>query len=498
MTLRDQLSILKERWRTLLGAVLLGPMIATLCFFLLPITYTATTSLYVSAQGGETAQSAFQGAQLSEQRVKSYTQLVTGDRVLAQVITTLGLPYTIDELRKKVSASSSLDSVVIDIAATDNSAERSAAIADGVAQSTTAVVADLERPIDLVGVPAVATRIVQPANVPTQPSSPGLLLILCIGLFIGFVVGIGASFVRHSMDNSITKLDQLEKASGAPNLGSVGVDSSINSGSIIARSERSPISSEAYRLIRTNLQFMHIDRSRSVYVITSSVPGEGKSTTVANLAAAIAKTGTKVLVIDADLRRPAVAAMLGFDRTVGLTSVLTGTVALENAIQNWCGSTLDVLASGTLPPNPSELLGSQRMRALIAHATERYQVILIDTPPVLAVSDAAAVVSNAHGAVIVCKFKSTTRAQVEQAVRGLQQVGASVIGTVFSMTPRGSLSGYGAYTLDEDGGAAATYSVPDVRTSRANVDGPTQFLSAKRADRQKADQMWKENQGPRP
>jgi succinoglycan biosynthesis transport protein ExoP len=152
-----------------------------------------------------------------------------------------------------------------------------------------------------------------------------------------------------------------------------------------------------------------------------------------------------VVVVEADLRRPKVADLLGIERSVGLTSVLSGRVRVDQAVQLWAGGRFDVLASGPLPPNPSELLASQHMKAVLAELRERYDVVLIDTPPLLPVTDAAAVAPATDGAILVCRFKETTRDQVASAAEALQAVSAPLLGTVFTMVPSSGPRAYAQY-----------------------------------------------------
>jgi capsular exopolysaccharide synthesis family protein len=203
--------------------------------------------------------------------------------------------------------------------------------------------------------------------------------------------------------------------------------------------------SEAFRQLRTNLQFLDVDTPHKVVVITSSMPSEGKSTTLANLAIALGSAGQRVLAIEADLRRPKLADMLGLERSVGLTSVLSGRVRPEHAVQHWSGGKFDFLASGPLPPNPSELLASQHMATLLRDLRGRYDIVLLDTPPLLPVTDAAAVGPATDGAVLVCRFKATTRDQVARAVDALEAVSTPLLGTVLTMVPSTGPRAYAQY-----------------------------------------------------
>ncbi len=184
--------------------------------------------------------------------------------------------------------------------------------------------------------------------------------------------------------------EQLREAVGAPNLGFVAFDAGVPKRPLTVHEDPQSPRAEAFRQLRTNLQFVDVDEPPRTIVMTSSVPGEGKTTTLVNLAIAVSSAGRRVLVIDADLRRPKVADYLGLDGSVGLTNLLAGPLGLGLAIQPWAGGAFDVIASGPLPPNPSELLGSRQMRELLESVRDDYDLILLDSPPLLPVTDAAA------------------------------------------------------------------------------------------------------------
>jgi polysaccharide biosynthesis transport protein len=445
VTLQDFFRSIREQWLVVFAAVIIGLLGAATLFVLRPPEYTARLTMYVSAQGADTTSAAYQGAQLSQDRVASYTALVTSNRICQDVVRQLGLNETPTELARQITASSALNSVLIDVNVTDTSAERSAQLANTVGQAFSRLVSELERPIEVGGSPVVAVRVVESAPIPDRPSSTSLLMTLVAGAFASFAAGLVAALVRGSLDSSVKSLEQLRELSGAPNLGSIAFDPSAAKRPLTVHEEPQSPRSEAFRQLRTNLQFIDIDNPRKVIVVTSAMPSEGKTTTLLNLALALAAAGSRTLVIDADLRRPRVADILEIERTVGLTSVLSGRVALHQATQAWGGGGLDVLASGPLPPNPSELLASAQMRRMIEHLREQYDMILIDSPPLLPVTDAAAMASSTDGAILVCRYKSTSKNELSTAETALSSVNAPLLGTVFSMVPNSGVSAYARY-----------------------------------------------------
>jgi polysaccharide biosynthesis transport protein len=445
VTIQDYLRVLREQWLVVLLAVLIGLGGAAAAFFLRPPEYTAKLTLYVSSQGSNSTTAAYQGAQLSQERVTSYVELVSSRRVSEDVIRRLQLTETPEDLLKQITASSALDSVLIDVSVVDPSPQRAAELASAVGVVFSGLVDELERPVRPDATQEVSVRVVQPAAVPTKPSSTGLPITLALGLLAGLAVGVGGALARNALDISVKSPDQLRHIADAPNLGNVAYDAQVTKRPLTVHEDPQSPRAEAFRQLRTNLRFVDVDHPRKVILVTSSLPGEGKTTTVVNLAIALAQAGTRVLVIEADLRRPRVADLLGLERNVGLTSVLSGRIHVGQGIQRWGGGFFDVLASGPLPPNPSELLASRHMAELLRELREAYDVVLVDSPPLLPVTDAAAVAPATDGTILICRYKKTTRTQVDTAVSALRAVSAPVLGTVFTMVPSSGPRAYAQY-----------------------------------------------------
>jgi capsular exopolysaccharide synthesis family protein len=477
MTVREYLGVLREQWIVITSAVVLTLAAVAAVWFIRPPEYTATLRLYVSAQSTDTAQAAFQGAQLSQQRVTSYVELVSSTRVSGEVIRRLRLDTTPEELAQRVTASSKLDSVIIDVTVTGDSPETVEAVANGIGSIFPRLVDELERPSSPTGIPPVVVRVVQPAEAPASPSSTGLPMSLALGLLTGLALGLGGALARNALDNSVKSPDQLRDVTKVPNLGTIAYDPGVPKHPLTVHENPHSPRAEAFRQLRTNLQFLDVDTQHKVVVVTSSMPGEGKTTTLANLAIALAYAGSRVLVVEADLRRPKLADLLGVERSVGLTSILAGRVRAEQAVQHWSGGVFDVLASGPLPPNPSELLGSQHMATMLADLRERYDLVLLDTPPLLPVTDAAAVAPSTDGAILACRFKKTRRTQVDAAVMALDAVSVPVLGTVFTMVPNTGPRAYAQYNsyyrtdqpIASTGPSRAAQPVPPARSPEVSV-----------------------------
>lgn len=246
---------------------------------------------------------------------------------------------------------------------------------------------------------------------------------------------------------------------------------------IVHHSPKSPVA-EAYRTLRTNIQFAALGQKQQVLLITSAGPDEGKTTTLANLGVALAQSGSKVLIINADLRRPALHRMLGRHDRIGLTNVLLGTVPLENAIQSTEVGNLYYLGAGPLPPNPSELLGSPAMEQLIGRLRTMYDMVLFDCPPVVAITDAAVLAPRVDGVLLVVRAGHTDRQAARQARINLQRVGARILGVVLNdVELRSGRYGYYYYYYyrdsqrsAEDTGASALQEVAAASAAREDLE----------------------------
>lgn len=205
---------------------------------------------------------------------------------------------------------------------------------------------------------------------------------------------------------------------------------------------RSP-AAEAYRTLRTNLQYTSLDRPLKTILVTSAVPGEGKTTIASNLAVAFAQSGKSVILVGADMRKPSVHQLFGLPNRVGLSTVLTGHVRFEDALQKSRVAGLHVLSSGPIPPNPAELLGSQRMQEVLEALREKADIVIFDAPPVIAVADAIVMSRYLDGVLFVVSLKSTPREAVQAAKDQLEQVGANILGAVVNRMD--STSGYFYY-----------------------------------------------------
>jgi polysaccharide biosynthesis transport protein len=292
-------------------------------------------------------------------------------------------------------------------------------------------------------------QVVNPARPASAPFSPNIARSILVGLFAGLTLGIAIGLLVEFLDDSIKRREELERtAPGLPVVGMLpGQGSSRRSSEDLAmvRDDRSA-SAEAYRALRTSLQFLSLDRPLQILQVTSSMPAEGKSTVTANLAIALARSERRVLVIDLDLRRPRASQFLGTQSEIGFTSVLRGEVDLEDAIvMSDVDHRVGVLAAGPIPPNPAELLASTRTRDLLESLRGDWDIVLVDSPPVLPVTDAVETSQIVDGVLFVTRSGKTRRSHLQRSLELLYRAGANVVGTVLNEAGADEGDGYGRY-----------------------------------------------------
>lgn len=444
MELTDYIRIARKSWLLMLVLALLGLAGSAAYSLTRTPTFESTSTVFVSTQTGGSAAELQQGSNFTQARINTYIALVRTPVVLNPVIAELSLGTTSSELARSVSAAAPLNSTLISITVSDADPLVSADIANAVASSLSNAVPQLE-PESADGSSPVLLSRVSDAQPNPAPASPNVPLNLSLGLLVGVVFGVGVALLRTVLDNKVRTPREAEQITSAPSLGAIAYDAKAKDRPLIVHADPLSPRAESFRALRTNLQFLDMGGPAS-FVVTSSVPSEGKSTTTINLAIALADAGKKVALLDTDLRKPKVAEYLGIEGGVGLTDVLIGRARVGDVMLPWGGRSMFVLPAGKIPPNPSELLGSKQMGTLLEVLERDFDVVLCDAPPLLPVTDAAILARTTSGAILVASAGKVTRHQLEGAVEALHTVGARVAGFVMSMVPtRGPDSYYSGY-----------------------------------------------------
>ncbi|MBV9830860.1 MAG: polysaccharide biosynthesis tyrosine autokinase [Marmoricola sp.] len=403
--------------------------------------YSSTARVFVSTTASDSADT-FQGSQFAQQRVASYADVVSGLELSQRVIDSLGLHMSALDLSKHINASVVPNTVVLKIDVTDPDPSQAQRIDQEVVSQLQTFVKEIETPPGQ-RLPLLKATVVDTPRLPTSPDSPKPLRNLAIGLVLGLLLGFGLAILREVMDTTVKRIEDVPSLRETPVLSALAFDSDVQRTPLISALPSHAPRAEAFRVLRTNLSFIDVDHASKAFVVTSSVPGEGKSTTAVNAALAMASAGQRVLLVDGDLRRPQVHTMLNLEGSVGLTTALVGQSTLEDVIQTHAASGLHVLTAGQLPPNPAELLQSHAMTDLLTRVRGMFDIVVIDTPPLLPVTDAAVMAAQTDGAVVVVRYGKTTKEQLGNAVERLHAVDSEPLGVILNMVPTGRSGGYG-------------------------------------------------------
>jgi capsular exopolysaccharide synthesis family protein len=426
-------SLIRNRWPVILVCVLLGLAIAFLDIMRTPKAYVATSQVFVTTSQVKDASGLFSGNQFAQSRVQSYVAVVTSPLIVEPVRTRLGIRISERQLAHKISATAPLNKTLVNISVRDGSAREAAAIANAAATRFITVVKDIETQTSATATQAAAPvlrlTVIHPAAVPSAPVAPQKRLLLLAGFFGGLVGGLLIVVLREWLNNRLRSPIDVEAISSLPLLGVIPNDRGAKAEANAFSSDNASPRSEAFRLLRTNLQFIDVDRPPKVIAITSPLGGEGRTSIALNLAVSLSEIGLNVGLIEMDLRQPVLGRLLGLDGYIGLTSLLTGSARIEDAVQ-FVHSGLAVVTSGALPPNPSELLGSKQMRAVITSLSDQFDYLILDAAPLLSVADGAEVVSVADASLLVVRAGDTSRDSFRRAVGAIGQVGAVIAGVV--------------------------------------------------------------------
>ncbi|MCL8253130.1 MULTISPECIES: polysaccharide biosynthesis tyrosine autokinase [Aeromicrobium] len=442
MDLRQFLGILRSRWVFSVSTFVVGAVATILLVLSMSPVYGSSAKLFITSPVGQQVTDPT-AAYFASQRLASYADLAREPSLLQDVINRLNLTgVTREELAGQVTAQIIATTQTLQVDVTADSAELAQQIAEAEAEGIVSLVARLEKPTSGNGSPAFVARIVGPPSISQTPVAPNVPLNIAVGLLLSLFVAIAGAVLRDLLDRTVKTRQEAEELSGGAVLATLPFDRQLKKQALT--SEGHGALAEAFRVLRTNLQFANLDAKVESILVSSAVPNEGKTLVATNLAMSMAQSGRSVLLIDADMRNPNVADLLGLENSVGLMTVLIGRTSLDEATQVH-DSGISFLGTGPKPPNPAEVLDTQAMRDLLHGLRSEYDVVVIDAPPMLPVADASILMREVDGALMLVRHGSTTREQLRLAVARIETVGGKLFGTILNRTPRraGDVYGYG-------------------------------------------------------
>jgi len=436
MELRAYLDVLKRRWWILILLPLVLGVAAFVYSKQLTPMYRATATILVNqTQSPGVVQ--YNDVLTSERLTNTYAEIVERSVVLTESLTRLGLPLTEDELAARISVTPVRNTQLLRITAEDADPALAASIANVVSQ-----VFINDNANQLAGRPGTVS-ITDLAKTPSSPSSPNTRMNVVLGVMIGMLLAGAVVWMQEYLDDTIKNAEDVEATVGLPTLGVVSRFANPGGRQPVTGNAVNSDLAESYRQVRTNVHFAQLAGRARKILVTSASPGEGKSTTVANLAVAIARAGESVIVVDTDLRRPTQHVLFDVPNAFGLTGVLLS--ELDSPEQGLLATGirgLRMLPSGPLPPNPSELLTSVNMRRMIDALGKIADYVIFDSPPLFAVTDASILASETDGTILVMDVSHSRSETLRQATKALEQAGARRLGVVINKARKSARNAY--------------------------------------------------------
>ncbi|WFE65657.1 polysaccharide biosynthesis tyrosine autokinase [Micromonospora sp. WMMD714] len=465
MDVRTCLRLVRRHWWIVLVTLMLTVGAAALVTVRTPPRYMASVTFFVTAPS-QGVTNAYQGELFLQQRVKSYADLLRSDRLAQAMVADNSLGLTADDIQHRVATSTETGTVLLRANVTDTDQARALKTTEVLSAKFVELVQKIETTSDGKAGPT-RLEVVGGPRVSASPVAPQPNRNIALGVLVGLLLGAALAVLRGMVDVRLRDAAGLQRATGSPLLGDIPFDVAAKAKPLIVGEASTSARAEAVRKLRTNLRFVDVHEPARVIAVTSALQGEGKTTLSCNLAIALAEAGWRVLLVDADLRRPKVADYLGIDGGIGLTDVLVGDVQVGDVVQRWGDKSLLVLPSGSTPPNPSELLGAKAMADLLLALRESADIVVIDTAPLLAVTDGVVVAVQADGALLVTQQGRTSRAQVAAAARSLHSVSVRLLGCVLNMA---KVARVDAYQYEAYRVATTTPSVPADRAAAHRGD----------------------------
>jgi len=420
--------VIVKRWKLIVLLPVLAALASLLVsIFLLTPQYTASTTLMVT-RPTDTSQILYQDIQVSRQLVNTYREIIHSRRVLEVAIANRSLPYNVTDLREKVDVQSVRDTELITVDVTDPEPQLARDIANVLAS---AFMTEINEIMQIENV-----SVVDEAVLPGGPVSPRIPLNVAVAFVVGLMAAFGIAFLVEYLDRTIKDPEEVQKLLEIPVIGLVPAVEGQNL--FTMEDPRSP-ASEAFRTMRTNIQYSSVDRPVKKILVAGANPACGKSTIMANLGVTMAQSGGAVLLVDADLRRPTLHNFFEINSEPGLTNLIfKEDLDPAKLIQRTEHKKLFILPSGPIPPYPAELLASEKMKKLIEYFAEHFDYIIFDSPPIIAVTDAAILSRMVDGTLMVLDYGRVRKEDAAGAIEQLSRVQANVIGAVLNAVPQSS------------------------------------------------------------
>lgn len=417
--------VIKKKWKLIVLIPLMAAGVsAAISLFLIVPQYNASTTLIVNRPADST-ELIYRDLQLSRELVGTYREIIHSRRVLEQVIANRSLPFNITDMREKVTVEALRNTELIQVDVTDPDPALATEIANEVARSF------MSQVIEIMQIENVS--VVDEAVMPNSPISPRVPLNVAVAFVVGLMGAFGLVFLLEYVDRTIKDPTEAEKQLGMP---VVGVVPQVNGDMLFTLNDPRSPPAEAFRTLRTNIQYSSVDLQIRQILVSGANPSCGKSTIAANLAVTLARSGASVLLVDADMRKPTIHKIFEINNEPGLSSLIFNEeLDMASVVRKSDHKKLMLMPSGPIPPYPAEMLASARMKKLSGYFAQQFDYVIFDSPPIIAVTDAAVVSRLVDGTLFVLDYGRVKTDEALGALEHLHKVQANILGAVINGVP---------------------------------------------------------------
>lgn len=418
--------IVRKKFYFIIITTLLGTLVtAYTSYFIIKPTYKVNMTLFIGNNfENSDARSLTDSVDLYQKLMKTYVLIAKSSVVAEKTIQKLNLTASPEDLQDSISVSTKQDTQVLDISLKSKDPMQAVETINTFGQ---AFIDEGKRLY-----PTGDVKIIDSAKFPTSPANPSIFLNIAIAAFLGFILSAGIVVTAELLNRTIRTEEDVEKYLNTPVLGMIFKENKLNKSQLVVLDDPESASSEAYRTLRTNIEFSSVGKKVRTILFTSASSADGKSTTAANLAIVMAQAGKKVLFIDCDLRKASAHRIFNMSNSTGLSNYLAEAALMHEIINKTINENLSIITAGVKPPNPAELLSSEKMKQFIDLLKEKYDYIILDTPPVGLVTDAQILSKYADECILVISAGSTDRCIIARAKELLQIVNAKLLGVVLN------------------------------------------------------------------
>lgn len=424
ISIREIVDVLKEYWKMILVITLCATVLSGfITFFVIKPQYDASTKIFIGKEEAEEQDYNESDIEMYQKLMKTYIEIIKTRDLIEKALGRVHSNLTANQVLGRLTVTNITDTQIIEI----KFKYKDPVVAKEIIEAITEELITVSNSLVFNG----SIRVVDHVSIPHTPVSPNKNINILLSILLGIIISVAIAFLREYMNNTYKNAEQLEQELKIPVIGSIKIRKGEKNNGYFLETSAQSIAMESYRTLRTNIQYSSIDNKFKVIVVTSSDHGEGKTTISGNLALCLAAEERKVILLDCDLRNPSIHKAFGLSNDIGISDVIVEKADISTAMQCF-NNNLTILTSGKLPPNPSDILGSNFMVELLEKLKEDFDYLVIDTPPIQAFADAQILSAKADGTILVVRSEKTSKDLVHNTINIIKKVNSKIIGIVIN------------------------------------------------------------------